>query len=551
MKLEEDSNKDIKDMLDYGEWVCDYSGAKKTYWKSKHEEVTIIACPHLIRPEELLLDIETETEKVKLAFYKYKKWYYITIPRAAIANASKIVELANRKIEVNSTNAKHLVNFLADTIANNLHKIPMSRTSPRLGWTAEGFIPYIEDIKFDGDNGFKSDFECIAQKGNYEEWKKQICIIRAKNKITQTVFAASFASVLLKKFEVSPFIIHLWGGTGVGKTVVLMLAMSIWGNPEKGKLVKSLNSTSFAMRKRASFLADIPFAGDELQTIQSKDGDYNQLIMDLTEGIDRGRGTKDGNVEVSGTWNCCFITTGEEPITKSNSGGGTKNRVLEINTEAKLIDDGNFSATFARGNFGWAGKEFIENLPSDDDLRIRYREIFSTIIEMQITTEKQAIIAASILLADELATSIIFKDGEGLKLEDITKHIKTNDEVDISQRAYDWTVSWIAANSKRFCENDREIWGKLDDSKDFCYINKQIYTDHLSKNRFDFDAVAKKMADRDQIKKTNAGKYASKESCHGIRTYYVKIMLPKEENKTVIKQEEQFLEQIGIAELPW
>ena len=49
------------------------------------------------------------------------------------------------------------------------------------------------------------------------------------------MMAASFASVLLEPLKVLPFVLHLWGTTGTGKTVALMVAMSIWGNPQNGR----------------------------------------------------------------------------------------------------------------------------------------------------------------------------------------------------------------------------------------------------------------------------------------------------------------------------
>ena len=51
--------------------------------------------------------------------------------------------------------------------------------------------------------------------------------------------AASFASPIIEKVNGLPFVFHLWGGTGTGKTVGLMTAMSIWGNPRMGKTVRT------------------------------------------------------------------------------------------------------------------------------------------------------------------------------------------------------------------------------------------------------------------------------------------------------------------------
>lgn len=55
--------------------------------------------------------------------------------------------------------------------------------------------------------------------------------------------AASFASVLLEPLGCLSFVFHLWGGSGTGKTVGMMVAASVWGNPAEGALTRTLNST--------------------------------------------------------------------------------------------------------------------------------------------------------------------------------------------------------------------------------------------------------------------------------------------------------------------
>ena len=128
-----------------------------------------------------------------------------------------------------------------------------------------------------------------------------------KNKTIRFIMATSFASILIEKLNINSFIVHLWGISGNGKTVTLMIAMSIWGNPGIGHLVKNLNSTSVGFERLSTFLYNIPFAGDELQTIKNKWDSFDNLIMYLTEGIDRGRGQQFGGIETLNTWNCNFI----------------------------------------------------------------------------------------------------------------------------------------------------------------------------------------------------------------------------------------------------
>lgn len=57
--------------------------------------------------------------------------------------------------------------------------------------------------------------------------------------------AASFASPLLEPLNCLPFFVHLWGvDSGTGKTVALMVAASVWGDPTIGSFVKTFDGTT-------------------------------------------------------------------------------------------------------------------------------------------------------------------------------------------------------------------------------------------------------------------------------------------------------------------
>lgn len=137
-----------------------------------------------------------------------------------------------------------------------------------------------------------------------------------------------------------------------GKTVALMVAMSIWGNPSMGKLTRTLNSTQVALARYASFVSSIPFARRRTTNYKVEVGYFRQSCnvlnrAELTEVVV----SSTGGIEQLKGWNCNFIFTGEEPITKSCSGGGVKNRCIEIETTEKLIENGNTTSNFVRENY--------------------------------------------------------------------------------------------------------------------------------------------------------------------------------------------------------
>lgn len=534
--------------LKCGKWECNDTGVTKSVMGAGMIPQTIVACPHPILPVERLINVDSETEKIKLAFFKDNKWQYITIERSIVANKSNIIQLSDRGVEVNSENAKDLVSYIADVVSLNAKEIPVNRSTDRLGWIENEFAPYVDDLKYDGDIAFKDVYASVKEVGDYEEWKKVCREIRKESKIAHLLLASSFASVLNEILGVLPFVVHIWGGTGTGKTVGLMLAMSVWGNPEVGKLVRTLNATQVALARYAAFVHDIPFAGDELQTIKNRWDSFDNLVMYLTEGVDRGRGKAYGGIELLKEWNCCFLFTGEEPITKATSGGGVKNRVIEVEATEKVIADGNYVSNFVRKNYGFAGKEFINNLPKQEDLQKRYREIFQEILQKTDTTDKQAMAMATILLADEISTDLIFKD-EKLTVEDISNWLTSTKDVDVSTRAYEWTMNWISQNINKFKENESgEIWGKYIEDQDICLVNKSLYAEALNKAGFDFTAVIRKFADRNQIERNTQGKFTHSTKAFGVKANYIKFKLEPE--KSDIAYEENY-EQQEMADLPF
>ena len=326
--------------LECGEWQATDLGIKTMRMKN-NDMIPVIACNHPILPVEILKNVDTATERITLAYFKSAQWQTITVDRSVCANVNKIVDaLSQYGIEVTSDNAKSLVRYISDCVSLNPKTLEPKKSINRLGWSGSLFVPYAEDVRYEGDPDYETIFRNVRQAGDFGTWKA-LCADLRQNLPMRMMMAASFASVLLEPLKVLPFVLHVWGTTGTGKTVALMVAMSIWGNPKMGGLVKTMNMTKNAIMRNASFLCSIPFAGDELQTIKDKwQGNFDQLIYQVTEGVDRGRAKAKGGVDETRTWKNSFLFTGEEPITKANSGGGSKNRVIEIAIDGPLEEDG-------------------------------------------------------------------------------------------------------------------------------------------------------------------------------------------------------------------
>lgn len=482
-----------------GEWIANDAGIYRLKQQGdaiKHD----YACKMPIMPAAVLRNIETDTEKVQLAFCRAKSsWSKCVFPRSTISNKNKIIELADRGIFVTSDTAAALVTYLGACLANNAEIIPIIQSVGRLGWVDDVFVPYDEALTLDNDGQGAELARAVHSKGTLEEWSDYIAPLRKQSLYLQIVLAAAFASVLISKVKALPFVLHLWGGTGTGKTVALKVAASVWGNPEKYML--TLNGTTNALMGTAALLHDLPLLADELQTIKLDTNfqNYDKIIMQLTEGKDRARLTQQSTLKEQKTWNNCFIFTGEEPITQSNSGGGTKNRVIELQCKEQIISNGNAVVNFIDSHYGNAGRAFIEHIASKpaETLQQDFQDLQSALLNISGSSAKQCAALALIALADAYADECIFKDKQQvLDLKQLAGIAKSLAEIDSAERAYRYIMDVIAAKADYFARRGNhgyykpaagDCWGKI--TEDYIAINKTRITEELSKQGYSFNSV--------------------------------------------------------------
>ncbi|MFR8038580.1 MAG: DUF927 domain-containing protein [Anaerovoracaceae bacterium] len=492
--------------LNTGPWIADDAGITMDTYNGE-----VVACVHPILPIKRLVNIDTGIEKLELAFRKGKQWRKMIFDRRQIASASSIVGLSDYGVAVTSENAKYLVQYLHDVENLNYDKIPESSSVSRLGWIGEeGFAPYVENLVFDGDIAFKHFFESVGTRGSFEKWKEAVKTIRAEGNVPAKILvAASFASVLVGPCNCLPFFVHLWGGTESGKTVGLMLAASVWANPEMGKYIHTFNSTAVAQELSASFVNSLPLILDELQIVKDKK-DFDQIIYQLSEGVGRNRGQKSGGLQRTGTWNNCIITTGEQPISNSHSGGGAINRIIEISCEdTKIFKDPAGLVDVIRKNYGHAGKLFIDALMEEgrmDLAKATQKGLYKELTETEIT-EKQALAASLILTADALIDDLIFQDGNGLAVKEVAQFLSTHEEVSVNLKAYEWLMEWLAQNSARFDEDQEkmpDIWGKI--SYGSAAVIRSVFNKACTENGFNPTAFLAWLKRNDKLELQKNGK---------------------------------------------
>lgn len=454
------------------EWTADDLGVSCLDMFGKEQ----YACVHPISIKQRLTNIDTGTEKLKLVFARSFKWREIIVDKKAVSSNNKIVDLSDSGIAVTTENSKLLVKYLHDLEHENYEAIDEKKCCSRLGWIAgEGFAPYVSKLEFDGDVNFKSFFESVSQKGELSEWAETVKSARKFNITAKIILASSFASVLVGPLKSLPFFVHLWGTTEVGKTVGLMLAASVWANPEVGKFIHSFNSTAVGRERAAAFVNSLPLILDELELVKDKK-QFDQDVYMLCEGSGKARGNKAGGMDKTPTWKNCILTSGERPLTSGNSGGGASNRIIEIQCDNPLFKDPREFCNVVQKNHGHAGKKFVEHLQQDgaiDEAKLIFKKHLDKLSEVD-TTQKQALSMALILTADEIISKLFF-DNEDIKMEEITEFLKSKESVSSGQRAYEFLCGWVSQNANNFSQDKfvGELYGKFLGGR--AYIIKTIF----------------------------------------------------------------------------
>lgn len=434
-------------------------------------------CPHPIFPVEILQDVDTGEEKIRIAFKRKGIWKHdIIVDRYDIATTKGIVKLSNYGILVNDENARYLVKFFCDIEKLNENNIKPKFATGTLGYSKHGFIPYSTDIIYNcSNNENKRRFSLYSTKGEQSIWKtKQIEIMA--HIVPKIAIAGGYASLLVEKIGINPFGIHLWGETGLGKSVALLSSASIYGYPDiKNGIVYTGNATANGLEPRLAFVKNCAFYLDELSMLSAKQID--DMIYLIMQGQGKARMSRAGNTKDTYYWNLVSISNAEMPITNDLSKGGTYNRIIQVGATEKIFGDLNLpdiAETF-KNNYGFGAKIFIDLLNQEEiltEIKQLKKQYYNEVILH--TEDKQANAAACILTAFEIARKYIYETDIKLTASEIIPYLHTPDEISQVLRAYNKLCDYIQANYKMFDNTDigqfQQKWGSTNSNNTETHI---------------------------------------------------------------------------------
>lgn len=485
-----------------------------------------VACYHPILPIERLKNLETGEEQIKLAYKRNGFWSEIVVPKVMITSASKIVALSGRGIAVTSENAKLLVKYLADVENGNDDYIDVQYSTSKLGWINGDFIPFDNSIVFDGDSRFSQVFESVSERGDYDIWFDHIKSLRASGRMeVKFLLAASFASVLVSVLGGLPFFVDLWGETEGGKTVSLMVAASVWANPDESRYIGDFKTTDVALEAKADMLNHLPMLLDDTSKTSARVRDnFEGIIYDLCSGKGKSRSNKDLGINRENRWKNVIICNGERPLNSYVNQGGAINRILEVECKDNVYTDPQKTAEIVKKNYGFAGRKFVEilkGLGHDETRKIQagfQKQLLDT-DKMQ----KQSMSLSIVLTADKIATEHIFKDGRYISAEDAKKVLIDRNEVSDNERCYQYILDKIAMNGQRFdVSSSCEKWGIIENG--YAIIYNQAFKELCKAGGFSEKSFLS-WADKNGLIQTQGGRCNKVKKINGnpVRCVFIKL----------------------------
>lgn len=477
-----------------GAWIVNDNGIRTIDTFGRE----VVACYQPIIPAKRLVNLETEKEKMILAYRQGRRWREKTVEKEVIANASKLVSLSPYGINVTTENSKYLVRYLSDIENYNLDLIPTQMSTSKLGWVKKEFIPYSKEIVFDDETKFKDTFESIHEQGSLDVWMNLVKDIRKVDRFEPKIeIVASLASVLLEPLNALPFILNIGGDTGKGKTVSMMVATSCWANPAENTYMADAKGTVVSIEMRMNLLNNFPMMIDDMSQVKKEyDGDFTKLVYLLCAGKGKDRSNVNLGLNKSTSWKNIILTNYEYLLVTETMQGGAINRIIDVEaSDGLMIENGNEVVEIISNNYGFAGRMFLDAVNQIGQERIRdmqnqfYNDIVAKAKVQGVEKEEKQILPMSILLtADKIATEYIFLDGIYLDFETCVNLLKNKGQVSENERAYQFVLSEISINISKFKPDPTtlqyrgDVWGCVDN--DWTYIQKNIFSTFAKKGNF-------------------------------------------------------------------
>ena len=482
-----------------------------------------------------LVNIDTGEHGIEIRFYRDGNWHSIMAARSTIFDSSSLIKFADRGLNVSSTTAKYLVEWLNSLDGQTV--IPTQETIIRYGWHGREFLlpgcgKPIDDAE-DGGMG-----RTTEPSGSLDEWLDVYKSCRQYLSVRIAV-ACAFAAPLLKVFGQRTIWVHLWGKSGRGKSASGKLGLSVWRSP---KAMKTFNATKNALERAAKYSSDLLLMIDELQ-MKNKYLDVDDLVYTLVNEQGKERATRQG-LQNTDFWRTVILSTGEQQLAEYSSGQGMRARTLEIQLPDDMpLTDALRLHNFVPDNHGTAGQHYIAWMQEHNgwdmamDIRKEITSYLSENLNGIYAVHRDSL--ACLLSGDVLASMVLMGIGRAGAVKGALEELSTkildclpgDDDIDDVSRAWEFVQEWISSEAKHFgtAGDSSQLSPEYGFAKNgYLYI----YRNHLEvalKSRDFASKILKELSDEGKLVKTNDGKMTWPQRRNGSVARMLKFKLTQDE----------------------
>lgn len=353
----------------------------------------VVVCQNPIVPTKFLFNAATGIVHYEIAIKVDNKWRVQVFEARTFMDAKNILALTNYGAKISEPRllSKFFSKLLQDNELND--RLPKQRLYSQPGWHDGEFISptggegYI--VKRDG-----IDYAALfAQKGNPDDWLdlfKKIFHLGeelhpkeyAALQIIAFVFGYALSASTLKINGLPNQQLHIWGNKSSGKTAVLKFALSIFGDPTEGKLLRSMAATDKNKLAIAAGLNDFPVGYDEVESA-NKFSDLEKACYDFFSGVVNQANKRNGEVRAAEHFRGVQIMTGENPILDVDTAkGGSLKRLVQIQISQPLlpVEDARQLHVFLNNNHGHFRQAWIDYVKTHaDELQADFENIIKVI----------------------------------------------------------------------------------------------------------------------------------------------------------------------------
>lgn len=361
------------------------------------------------------------------------------VPRVDLMTRRGIVGMAADDAPVHDRNAGDVIPFLAAWEATNRHCLPTGVSVSRMGPLDDyrAFVVGFDALTTDGESvnpdappsewgegyvrldlppgdGRHQIAAAYSSAGDLASWASAVTDVAGFPAVALALLAA-FVPPLLAAIPEIPNAVVDWSGlSSHGKTTTLMVAASVWADPDPraGGMIRPWAQTANAIEQAARVSYCLPTILDDTSTAVRRE-DVGRVVYVTVNGRGKGRATPDGmraDAELR-TW---LLSTGEAPAVSFTQDVGTRPRCLSV--RGMPFGDGNKHAIVSElhlallDNHGHAGRAYVRHLLERRDDRKAWRTRYRTLRAARAEAAKGnafrarfAAVLAALDLAAELA----------------------------------------------------------------------------------------------------------------------------------------------------